>query len=117
MKLKQVMLFVKDLHSVETFYTDLVGFHPIESTRSAGWVEFVEGLSLHAIPDEYASEIVIASPPEVREETPWKPIFIADELEAICAKLEAAGVCLKRYRWGAADCVDPEGNVLQIRSS
>jgi catechol 2,3-dioxygenase-like lactoylglutathione lyase family enzyme len=114
LRLKQILLFVKDLAAVESFYTNTLGLHPIEQSRAPGWLEFAEGLALHAIPEQIANEIVISSPPEVREETPLKPIFQTDDFDSSCARLEAAGVPVKRYDWGAADCVDPEGNVFQI---
>lgn len=113
MKLKQVMIFVKDLAAMERFYTDVLGFHPVEASRVPTWMEFAEGLALHAVPEEIACEIVIASPPEVRDETPMKPIFVTDDLESTCDRLEAADVPVKRYAWGA-DFVDPEGNVFHI---
>jgi catechol 2,3-dioxygenase-like lactoylglutathione lyase family enzyme len=114
MKLKQVMLYVKDFPALVDFYTKALDLHPVEATRSEGWIEFAEGFALHAIPEPIAKDIDIASPPLVREETPFKPIFQAGDLEATCSRVEAMGVPVQRYAWGAADCVDPEGNVFQI---
>lgn len=114
MKLKQVMIFVKDFTALEDFYTGVLGLHPIEATRSEGWLEFSEGLALHAIPEHIARDIVIASPPELRDETPFKPIFQTEDLQAACARLQESGVTVKRYDRGSADCVDPEGNIFQI---
>ena len=114
MKLKHAMLYVKDFAGMSEFYGSQLGLTAIPETRSQGWIEFAEGLALHAIPPHIADGIVIASPPEPREETPIKLIFRVDDLDAIAAKLEAAGVALMRRPWGAVDCVDPEGNIFQL---
>ncbi len=117
MKLKTALIYAKDLDRMATFYGDVLGLELIADTRTVGWVEFETGgarLALHAIPAAIAAQIEIASPPEPREETPIKLIFAVDDLDATCARLVALGVPLTRRPWGAADGLDPEGNVFQI---
>ena len=64
----------------------------------------------------------IASPPDVREETPFKPSFLVPSLEAVRAAAAAAAGQLKpagsewRFRgYVHLDGWDPEGNVVQFR--
>lgn len=58
MGLYGVMLFVKDLPRMTSFYRDVVGLPPVEATRLPDWVEFASdgaGFSLHAIPPSIAA--------------------------------------------------------------
>lgn len=69
---------------------------------------------MHAIPPEVAADIEIASPPEVREDTPIKLLFtVADPVQA-AARLERLGAMVLRRPWGGVDVVDPEGNVFGL---
>ena len=116
----RVMLFVKDLGEMTAFYRDVVGFRPIERTRTGDWVEFDAGgtpFALHAIPDEVASNCRSSSPPVARESQPCKLILIADDLAEEETRLAAAGVIILRRPWGSWDAVDPEGNVFGVRAA
>ncbi|NDJ11150.1 MAG: glyoxalase/bleomycin resistance/dioxygenase family protein, partial [Acidobacteriia bacterium] len=54
------------------------------------------------------------NPPRIREETPIKLIFTVTDLAGEVSRLQAAGVQLELKPWGAADGIDPEGNVFQL---
>jgi catechol 2,3-dioxygenase-like lactoylglutathione lyase family enzyme len=119
MRLGQAMLFVKDLDGMARFYSEVIGFRPIAQTRLPDWVEFETGgagFSLHAIPAHIASDIQIASPPAPREQQSCKLLFEVDDLDAELARLTGLGVAILHRPWGGWDAVDPEGNVLGVRS-
>ena len=117
MRLKSAMIYVKDLKRMAEFYTSVLGMKPISETQSNAWVEFDSGLALHVIPDEIAAQIVITSPPEVREETPIKLFFGVTNLEIERQRLEQLGALVIVRPWGGVDVVDPEGNVFQLQRS
>lgn len=134
MKLRTAILFVKDLPTMTRFYRDVLGLPHLPERSAPGWEEFGSGnipapgmrsadpidadgaiLALHAIPWEFARDMVIADPPTPRTETPIKLVFAVDDVMAERARLVAAGVTMGDLRpWDACDGLDPEGNVFQI---
>jgi catechol 2,3-dioxygenase-like lactoylglutathione lyase family enzyme len=113
MRLATAMIFVKDFERMLAFYRDGLGLAVKE--RQDGWAALDGGVSLHAIPEKYAADIVIASPPVAREDTPIKLIFEAHDVVAARAKLaEHGAVMMEPRRNGSCDGLDPEGNVFQI---
>lgn len=77
---------------------------------------------VHAIPPEYAVGIELAEPPEPREETPFKPTFLVQDLEFVrAAAVETGGFLNPVERaWRFRGCIvldgwDPEGNIVQFR--
>jgi catechol 2,3-dioxygenase-like lactoylglutathione lyase family enzyme len=118
MQLRCAMIYAKDMTAMTAFYRDGLGLTPIPERSSDGWLEMDAGgvtVALHAIPPHIAADIVIASPPVAREETPIKLIFEVPDLEAARAFLMAHGAQMMDIRpWGSCDGLDPEGNVFQI---
>lgn len=114
MKLHGAILFVKDLDSMAAFYGDTLGLAVVPGSRTSSWLSFEAGFGLHAIPPHIADEIEITNPPQVREETPIKLVFAVTDLTGVVSGLQAAGVQLELKPWGAADGIDPEGNVFQL---
>jgi catechol 2,3-dioxygenase-like lactoylglutathione lyase family enzyme len=117
MRLDQAMLFVNDLERMTAFYTNVMGFRPIEHTKLNDWIEFDTGgagFSLHAVPGRlrHASEALAPAP---REGEACKLIFSVEDLDAEKARLRAEGVQILSRPWGGWDAVDPEGNVLGFR--
>lgn len=113
------MIYVKDLPAMLAFYHQILGLPLIPASRTDTWAEFEAGnatLALHAIPPEIAAQFEITSPPQPREDSPTKLIFTVPDLPAECARLESLGVPLTRLPWNAADALDPEGNIFQLRA-
>ncbi len=115
MRLGQAMVFVSDMPRMQAFYRDLLGLAVIEEDPSfarydVGGVWF----ALHAIPRPPA----IATPPERRADCCLKFTFHVADLDAVRARLIAAGIAMDApWSWNghrACDGVDPEGNVFQI---
>ncbi|MEO8027740.1 MAG: VOC family protein [Bryobacteraceae bacterium] len=116
MRLRTAMLYVKDLRGMTEFYESL-GFSLIEKSSTETYVEFDTGgtrFALHSIPPSVAAGIEIASPRELREETPLKLILEAQDLSSELDRLKGLGVTLIRRPWGSWDGVDPEGNIFGL---
>jgi len=118
MNLCRAILFVKDLERMTAFYRDGMGLRETHHSRQDGWVDLAAGgtnLALHAIPDELAARIVVADPPEARQQTPIKLVFQASDVAAARAHLISHGAVMFEPRAsGECDGLDPEGNVFQI---
>jgi catechol 2,3-dioxygenase-like lactoylglutathione lyase family enzyme len=118
MKLRQAMIFAKDMERMTAFYRDGLGLREIIESRQDGWVEFDAGgalLALHAIPAHIAQGIRIESPPDAREDTAIKLVFEAPDVAAARAHLISHGAIMFEPRaWGGCDGLDPEGNVFQV---
>jgi predicted enzyme related to lactoylglutathione lyase len=79
-------------------------------------------LSLVRVADRLAAAVVITDPPLRREDTPIKLVFDVADLDEVVSLVVAAGgqidpadaVWKFRDRLHR-DCLDPEGNVLQLR--
>src|SRR5215469_4044396 len=106
LKIKRVVLFVRDVGSVAAFYRDVLGL-PLKNTEEApGWLEFDAGacsLALHSG----------GSPSEIRRSP--KIVFAASDVAATREELIKRGARLgpvKAFN-GIQFCDgrDPEGNV------
>lgn len=118
-----VVVFALDKRRVSAFYQRTLGLSVVET---AAGHDLLQGpgqeVVVHAIPKRAAAGIVIETPPRPREDTPIKPTFIVDDLDAVRAAAEATGGYLKPKAgaWRFRGCVvldgwDPEGNVVQFK--
>ena len=121
MRLRCAMIYAKDMTAMTAFYRDGLGLTPIAERARDGWLEMDAGgvtVALHAIPSSIAADILIASPPAAREDTPIKLIFEVPDLEVARAHLISHGAQMMDIRpWGSCDGLDPEGNVFQIAAA
>ena len=77
-------------------------------------------LLLHAIPEPYAEQVLIKTPPELREAGAIKLFFTVASLAWAEAKAADLGGGLLPQQWSGPGFVvrnafDPEGNILQLR--
>ena len=118
-----LVVFAKNKKRVSTFYQLTLDLTVEESATSH---DLLRGhgyeVVVHAIPRKYATNIKIAKPPVVREETPFKPTFIVKDLNVVRAAASKTGGHLKPAEgsWRFRGCVvldgwDPEGNVVQFK--
>src|SRR6185295_15465044 len=97
--LRHAMIFAKDMTRMTAFYRDALGLTVVPDKASAEWVELDAGgarVALHLIPEKYAKDIQITTPPKARSENPIKIAVMFDPHAFGC------------------DGLDPEGNVFQI---
>jgi hypothetical protein len=120
---QSLVIYAKSKRRVSAFYRQTLELVAIEEASTH---DLLRGpgieLVIHAIPEQYASQISIANPPQVREDTPLKPVFFVKSLEAVRLAAESAGGLLqprdKAWQYNSAvvlDGCDPEGNVVQFR--
>lgn len=116
-----LFLYAKDLEAVARFYESLIDMRRLHATSEIV-VLHAEGIELvvHAIPAPIAATIHIQSPPEKRTETALKFFFTVPKLTTASVLATALGGEVMAERWAgpgfiAANAVDPEGNIFQIR--
>jgi len=116
-------MYAKDLDRMVDFYAAL-GLDVDEVARGDYAVLLGRELELSIIqvPRHIAAQIDISDPPQARERTPIKLVFVVPSIEGA---LQATGLLGGRIKDGAKrwqfrghavqDAVDPEGNVYQLR--
>jgi predicted enzyme related to lactoylglutathione lyase len=119
------VLYVRDLARMRAFYERCLGLAAAEHGDGDGYCVLASAdwdLSLVAVPPAQAAAIVIADPPERRAGTPVKLAFEVPSIEALQPAVTAAGGQLDpaAAAWEFRgrrhlDCLDPEGNVVQLR--
>jgi hypothetical protein len=79
-----LVVFAKDKARVSAFYQQTLSLAVQESEASHDLL-LGPGLDLvvHAIPAEYAIDIAFTRPPQLREDTPFKPVFTVANLAAV----------------------------------
>jgi predicted enzyme related to lactoylglutathione lyase len=118
------VVYVRDLPVMRTFYESCFGMSVLESGGDEFCVLASEDweLSLVAVPEAVAAMWVITDPPERREETPVKLAFEVTSIEDLRPVVTGTGgqADPARSAWDFRgfrhlDCLDPEGNVVQLR--
>lgn len=120
---QSLVIFAKNKKRLSAFYRRTLGLEAAEEETShdllvGAGIELV----IHAIPRRYSVDIVITRPPQVREDTPLKPVFAVSDLDAVRTAAKASGGFLKPVEaawqirgYTVLDGWDPEGNVVQFR--
>jgi predicted enzyme related to lactoylglutathione lyase len=117
-----LVVFSVDVRRLAAFYEAVLGADA--TSESAGDIRIVndrEEVVIHSIPEKIATTITVRVPPTAREDTPIKPIFDVASLETALDHVRAkGGVVLDRTftldGLTRHDVLDPEGNVVQLRS-
>jgi len=118
------ILYVKDLIVMRAFYEECFGLSAVEPgghdfcvLASDDW-----DLSLVVVPKAIAATLVITDPPERREESPVKLAFEVASIEELRPVVNGSGGHAEpaESAWDFRgfrhlDCLDPEGNVVQLR--
>lgn len=117
------VMYAQAVDRLARFYEQVLGAgvshrEPTHSVLRGAGIELV----LHALPPEWADAVHITTPPQVREDTPIKPVFTVASLAQARAHAAACGGQVlpaeREWRWGAwrvCNAIDPEGNVIQLR--
>ena len=118
------VLYVKDLTTMKAFYETCFGMSTAEADgdRSCVLTSDAWELALVRVPDAIASTLVITDPPERRETASVKLAFAVADIEGHRALVAERGgrIDPAESAWAFRghrhlDCVDPEGNVVQLR--
>jgi catechol-2,3-dioxygenase len=118
----EAVVYVKGLRQMRTFYQECLGLEITESTEdycvleSGAWT-----LSLVTVPDAVAATIRVSAPPARRDRTPVKLAFPVPDIEdlrplitQLGGQLDAASTTREFRNLLRCDCLDPEGNVVQL---
>jgi predicted enzyme related to lactoylglutathione lyase len=118
------VLFAKDMDRVAAFYAAVLGFKI--TGRDAKHVRLESDafqLVVHALPDDIAVSITIATPPVPREDAAIKLVFFVLSIAEVRRLVAANGGVMDDADqewsldgWKVCDGVDPEGNVIQLRA-
>jgi predicted enzyme related to lactoylglutathione lyase len=115
------VIYVVDLERSVMFYASLLAIDRIHAdTDHVVLANADVELVIHAIPAQHAVEIVIASPPESREDTPIKLVLTVESLDRCAESAARTGGRLFEQAWHwrgfrLRDGCDPEGNIFQLR--
>ncbi|MBL8309586.1 MAG: hypothetical protein JNL19_04115 [Burkholderiales bacterium] len=119
------VLYANNVARVASFYEAVADLHVAEADTS--WVRLRSPsadfeLVVHGIPAHIAASIHIATPPDIREDTPIKLVLPARSLTLARDAADRLGgaVFPDARAWSQAgflhcDGYDPEGNVFQLR--
>ncbi len=118
-----LVVFAKNKRRVSAFYQATLSLRLAASEPSH---DRLQGrgyeLVIHAIPRKYAADITITRPPVPREDTPFKPVFVVQDLETVRTAARRSGGHLapsdRAWRlpgWIVLDGWDPEGNIVQFK--
>jgi predicted enzyme related to lactoylglutathione lyase len=117
-----LVIFSVDVRRLGTFYERVLGLDP--SVEESGDIRLrgeQEELLIHSIPERVANDIGLRVPPEPREECAVKPVFNVDSLEDSldAVKVNGGGLTRRSFTLDGLtrhDVVDPDGNIIQLRS-
>jgi len=118
-----VLFYAKNLAAVSAFYEQILGARVLHSDEEHRVLQSPDvQLIIHAIPQLYASAIVIQVPPVPREEQAVKPFFTVESLIAAEALVEQLGGKLCGPVWPGPgmkvrNVCDPEGNIVHLREN
>jgi predicted enzyme related to lactoylglutathione lyase len=118
-----LVIFSVDVRRLADFYEAVLGVTPInDGSDDIRLRNEQEEVLVHSVPAAVAKTISIKSPPEARDSSSIKPVFDVDSLQAALESVELNGGVdtgrtftmdgLTRH-----DVLDPDGNVIQLRSS
>ncbi|NBY59178.1 MAG: hypothetical protein EBQ52_03255 [Synechococcaceae bacterium LLD_019] len=118
-----VLFYAKNLALVSAFYEQVLGAKLVHSDEEHRVLQSPDvQLIIHAIPQQYASSIVIDVPPVPRDEQAIKPFFTVGSLEQAEALAEQLGGKVCGTIWPGPgmkvrNVCDPEGNIVHLRES
>jgi predicted enzyme related to lactoylglutathione lyase len=118
----EAILYVTDLDAMRSFYRSCLGLAVVEDAErhcvlaSDAWT-----LNLVVMARAVAAHVEPGTPPRRRAEVPAKLAFAVPGIEGVRARIAQLGGLLepagRTWEFGGSrrlDCVDPEGNVIQL---
>lgn len=121
-----LVIFAVNVKALAGFYQAVLGLSPSpmpgDSKKDIRLGGDDSELLIHSIPEQIAKSIVIESPPVAIEDAAMKPVFDVKSIdEALKQVSQLGGIVTKRTftlnGLTRHDIVDPEGNVVQLRSA
>jgi predicted enzyme related to lactoylglutathione lyase len=121
-----LVIFAVNVKALASFYEAVLGLAaspmPGDSRKDIRLGGHNSELLIHSIPERISKTIVIESPPLAREETAMKPVFDVKSIDEALKQVPLLGGIVTERSFildglTRHDVVDPEGNVVQLRSS
>jgi predicted enzyme related to lactoylglutathione lyase len=118
-----LVIFSVEVRRLADFYEAVLGVTPTnDGSDDIRLRSDREEVLVHSVPARVARRISIKSPPEARDSSPIKPVFDVDSLQAALQAVErnggvATGRTFSMDGLTRHDVLDPDGNVIQLRSS
>ena len=124
--MSSLVIFALNVKILSDFYKDVLSLSPTprpgDSKKDIRLGNDAEELLIHSIPNRIAKSIVIQSPPVPRDNSAMKPVFDVESLSLALERVTLSGGIVTERTFTLDgltrhDIVDPEGNVVQLRSS
>lgn len=120
------MIFAVGVKKVAAFYQAVLGVSPCpnpgDNKKDLRLCKEGQEILIHSIPNQIAKTISIQSPPIPREDSAMKPVFDVESLTESLAQVPIKGGVVTKMTFTLdgitrQDVLDPEGNVIQLRSA
>jgi hypothetical protein len=124
--MSSLVIFALNVKTLGNFYKGVLSISPTprpgDSKKDIRLGKNGEELLIHSIPNRIAKSIVIQSPPVPRDNMAMKPVFDVESLSIALERVTQMGGIVTEQTFTLdgltrRDIVDPEGNVVQLRSS
>ncbi len=121
-----LVIFSVNVKKLANFYQAVIGVYPRprpgDNDKDLRLGKTGEEILIHSIPIRIAKAISVESPPIPRDDCAMKPIFDVESLAESLAQVESNGGVVTDTTFTLdglirRDIIDPEGNVIQLRSS
>jgi predicted enzyme related to lactoylglutathione lyase len=117
-----LVIFSVDVRRLTVFYERVLEAAAV--TESSGDVRLItarDEILVHSIPNKVATTISIRTPPAPRDAAALKPVFEVRSLSSALQRVEENGglVTNRTFTFEGLtrhDILDPDGNVIQLRS-
>lgn len=116
-----LFIYAKDLERVARFYEAIAGMRRLRSDAELVVLDNADiQLLVHLIPAQFAAKVLIATPPQRREQTALKFFLTVPGLASARELAASLGGEVFMEGWQgpgftACNAMDPEGNVFQAR--
>ena len=118
-----IFIYAKDPDRLSAFYQSVLDMSPAHRTDQMVVLRSPDlQLIVQAMPPQVASQVVIASPPQMRDSAAIKFFCTVPSLSAAQASAQSLGGQILPEQWRGPGFVvrnacDPEGNIFQVRES
>ncbi|WP_215219755.1 VOC family protein [Novilysobacter luteus] len=118
-----IFIYAKDPDRLSGFYQSVLGMVAAHRTDQMIVLRSPDlQLIVHAMPPQVASQVVIASPPQLRDSAAIKFFCTIPSLSGAQESAQALGGQVLPEQWQGPGFVvrnacDPEGNIFQVRES
>ncbi len=115
------LIYAKDLALLASFYRVLLSMSTVHATDELVVLRSLDAeMIVHQMPSHISAEVVIASPPVLRENAAIKPYFTVASLAEAQVIAAGLGGALFGPQWEGpgfrvTNASDPEGNIVQLR--